>query len=149
MTLIDPALVRLAFYESSEGPRIMIFGSMCTNLQAVQECFHELSEEKCNLELGEQSFVFVAGDIRLRLRSSDDFFEETDGESMLGLRRIENEQCSFIWTRTKEGWDYLAKLIAGMISAKHSGHQYLTNFPDDDAIVVVSKGEYGDEVIQR
>jgi hypothetical protein len=42
----------------------------------------------------------------------------------------------------------LAELLDGMIQSKKPGHQYLTRFPDEDAIVVVSKGEYSDEMLK-
>ena len=42
----------------------------------------------------------------------------------------------------------LAELIDGLIKCPTAGHQYLTRYPDEDAIAVVSKGEYGDEMLE-
>ena len=46
-----------------------------------------------------------------------------------------------------EGWDYLAALLESLVKSPTPGHQYLTSYPNEDAIVVVSKGEYGDELL--
>jgi hypothetical protein len=48
------------------------------------------------------------------------------------------------------GWrvDYLVELMDGLIQSKTAGHQYLTDYPKDDAIIVVSKGEYSDALLQ-
>jgi hypothetical protein len=53
----------------------------------------------------------------------------------------------FEWQRTAEGWDYLAELIDGLVKSPTPGHQYLSAYPSEEAIVVVSKGEYGEEVL--
>ena len=42
-----------------------------------------------------------------------------------------------------------AELVDELARSPGPGHQYLTTHPGDDAIVVVSKGEYGDDVLGR
>ncbi|RCS44651.1 hypothetical protein DTL42_17160 [Bremerella cremea] len=147
--MIDPQKVRLAYYESGDGPRIMLFGPSQVELQALQDCFSRLSKDENSIDLHEQPFVHIAGDIQLRLQSVGSAFGKKNPCTLPGLRRNPEHSNSFIWTRTGEGWDYLAELIDSSVRAVTPGHQYLTSYPSEDAIVVVSKGEYGDEVLDR
>lgn len=67
-----------------------------------------------------------------------------------GLRRIGGSQSlEFEWMRTAEGWDYLAELIDSLVQSSTPCHQYLTAYPREDAIFVISKGEYGDELLRQ
>ncbi len=59
-----------------------------------------------------------------------------------------NPPC-FVWNRTREEWDYLAEVIDTIIDREPSGHHHLTNDSSHAAIVVVSKGEYPDELLER
>ena len=43
---------------------------------------------------------------------------------------------------------YSADLIDGLVASESAGHQYLDRFPYEDAIVVVSKAEYDDDVLE-
>lgn len=54
-----------------------------------------------------------------------------------------------MWTHAAEGWDYLDALVDGLVKDTVPGHQYLTRYPDEDAIVVFSKGEYSDDVLRN
>ena len=144
--MIDANKVRLAFYASADGPRIMMFGPMQTELESLRKSFCELSKGESELHLDSLPFIHSVG-VRLRLRSLGEPFTVKDGDARQGLRRQRSEKESFVWSRTNEGWEYLAELLDGLIQSQNSGHQYLTRFPDEDAIVVVSKGEYGDEVL--
>lgn len=144
--MIDSNMVRLAHYASADGPRVMMFGPMQTDLKALRECFLELSKGENEIVLDSLPFVYSDG-VRLRLRSLGELFKVRENDARQGLRRQSSDDESFVWSRTNEGWEYLAELLDGLIQSQTAGHQYLTRFPDEDAIVVVSKGEYADDVL--
>ena len=140
--------LRLAYYKAPDGPRLVIFGPLDADFSSLQKLFVQLSETpamSCDLE--EQPFVVALGGTRVRLFSTGGMFAQTRG-SVQGLRRAGGEaHPNFGWSRTAEGWDYFAQLVGSLVSATKAGHQYLTSYPSEDAIVVLSKGEYGDEVL--
>jgi hypothetical protein len=71
-----------------------------------------------------------------------------DGSNSEGLRLIRDKPSpSFRWALARDDWYDLVALLDGMIAAKYPCHQYLTSFPSEDALVVVSKGEYDDSVL--
>jgi hypothetical protein len=75
-------------------------------------------------------------------------FQRWEGKPQGVRRRPSDVVPAFEWLRTEEGWDYLAELIDDLVKSTSPGHQYLSAYPREDAIVVVSKGEYGDEVLE-
>jgi hypothetical protein len=137
--------LRLAFYDGSDGPRVMIFGLLDADFVALQELFIELSQTpgmSCNLE--QQPFFAAFGGVSVLISCS--------GPTMFsnqGIRRIQQESPVFKWQRTAEGWDYLAELVGSLVTSTTACHQYLTSYPSEDAIVVVSKGEYGDDIFEK
>ncbi len=141
--------LRLAYYEASDGPRLMLFGPLDVDLRSLQDLFRQLSlMPGQSLELHDRSSVVAFGGVRLALSCSGSMLQ-CSRTTRGGLRRVTGQSGPvFEWARTAEGWDYLAELLDGLIKAKTAGHQYMTSYPSEDAIVVVSKGEYGDEVIR-
>jgi hypothetical protein len=126
----------------------MVFGPPDANFLALQDHFKFLSETPgTSAELHGQSFVESYGNIHVTLINAGGLFPQGK-RGRLGLRRLQSvPSAEFEWRRTSEGWDYLARLIAPLVASESPGHQYLTNYPGEDAIVVVSKGEYGDDVL--
>lgn len=140
--------IRMSFVNASDGPRIMLFGPMDVDLLTLQHCFRELSKGGKEIRLERQAFLHSFGGVELAARCAGSM-AETKGLGKQGrLIKKSKEAAHFEWTRSAEGWDYLAELMDGLIRSKTAGHQYLTNYPKDDAIVVVSKGEYSDELLQ-
>lgn len=144
--MIDPKKIRLTYYDSADGPRVMLFGPMEVDLVALRDCFSQLSKGTSEVALDTEEFIYTSS-VRLRLRSVGGMFEVKSGDAQQGLRRDPADARSFTWTRTNEGWDYLAELLNGLIDSSRAGHQYLTRYPDEDAVVLVSKGEYDDKVL--
>lgn len=141
--------LRLAYYDAPDGPRLMIFGPLDADFRSLRELFARLSRtsgEPC--ELHEQPFVAPFGGTRICLATTGPMFEQKRSTRQ-GIQRVK-DACGpvFVWHRTAEGWDYLAKLIDPLVAGTAPGHQYLTLYPGEDAIVVVSKGEYGDDVVK-
>jgi hypothetical protein len=124
----------------------MMFGPMSVDLKSLENCFKKLSSGAAQIEFHALPFVFTSGGIRLRMCSVGRWSDKKSGLAS-GLCRVDPEPLSFEWTRTCEGWDYLAELLSGLTVSQKPAHQYLTRYPDEDAIVVVSKGEYDDSVM--
>jgi hypothetical protein len=140
--------IKMAYYPGSDGPRIMLFGPNETDFTMLQAIFRELTQKGGPYEFHTLPFIETFGGIQLTARCAGSMFDFTRSTA-LGLRRSGSDlEPRFEWIRTSEGWDYFAELINGLIASPSPGHQYLTAFPSEDAIVVVSKGEYGDEVLK-
>ena len=141
--------LRLALYEAPDGPRVMLFGSLQGEFRKLQECFRNLASNQRPLEIHSLSFIQPFGDIRLIASCSGSMLEPL-AEKAQGLRKVDDVNGhEFNWLRTAEGWEYLADLIDGLVTSSNPGHQYLSNYPTEDAILVVSKGEYGDDVLSK
>jgi hypothetical protein len=139
--------IRMSFLEASDGPRIMLFGPLDVDLGSLQQTFRKLSQECSYLQLEEQQFIVPFGGIRVLAKCSGAMINGKKEGNRQGILRRSTNPVEFEWTRSAEGWDYLAELIDGLIQSKTAGHQYLTRYPDENVIVVVSKGEYSDEVL--
>ncbi len=139
--------LRVAHYEASDGPRIMIFGPLDADFDKLRQLFVELGETPdSTYQLEAQPFVAAFGGIQVRLVCTGPIL--SNAVARQGLRQIASEPGPiFQWTRSSENWDYLAQLVAPIVTSVNPAHQYLTRYPGEDAIVVVSKGEYGDEVV--
>jgi hypothetical protein len=140
--------LRIAFYDASDGPRLMIFGPTEARFLELEQLFGRLrsGETKC-AELHREPFVKVFGGLSVTLECTGGMFTSLGNAQNGILRRRGMEPPSFCWRRTAEGWDYLAKLIEPMSRGGGPCHQYLTSYPSEDVIVVVSKGEYSDDVL--
>lgn len=141
--------VRLAFYDASDGPRLIFFGPLTADFAALQSLFLQLSENPgSSTTVHELPFVEAARGVELMaICNSTDMKGRSQAQ---GIRRQDYvDKPSFTWRRNASGWDYLAHLIDSIVQATDPGHQYLTSYPAEDAIVVVSKGEYGDELLEE
>jgi len=146
--MIEPDKVRLAYYESQESPYLMLFGPLDVNMGALQQCFYRLREGGLEIELHHQPFVH-SENVKITLRSLGSLLIAKESDPLQSIRRIPHSQMLFTWSRSSQGWDHLAELLEGLILSTTACHQYLTQFPGEDAIVVASKGEYGDEALTQ
>jgi len=139
--------IRFIYYEASDGPRLVLFGPLDVDLKSLQALFRQLAATpNINVQLDEQPFVMPRIKIRL---SSYDMTGKRPKIPRCGLWKIQDDAAlSYQWSRTCEEWDDLAELIDGLVKTTQAGHQYMTRYPDEDAIVVVSKGEYIDDVLE-
>lgn len=143
---IEPHKIRIAYYDASDGPRIMLFGPMDSDLNSLKSCFLRLSHGECEIELDSLPFVHSTG-TRINLVSIDDNDNTRRSSNNYGVRRNTFDNKSFSWTLTRAKWDYLSKLLEGVMQSYNACHQYFSRYPGDDATVVVSKGEYKDDVL--
>jgi len=142
--------LRLTFYDASDGPRLVLFGPLNADFESIQRLFMKLSQTPgMTCELADQSFIAAFGGTKVRLSCSGPMFPHKRSGGQ-GIRRVEPATLPiFEWQRSAEAWDYLAELIDPIVKESTPGHQYLTRFPGEDAIVVLSKGEYGDDILQK
>lgn len=140
--------LRLAFYLGSDGPRLMIFGPLDADFGQLQDLFRRMSRSPgASYALHEEPFITAFGGVRVTLVSTGPVATQTP-HLHAGLSAIRTgDTPSFEWHTTAAGWDHLAELVGGLIACTKRCHQYLTRYPLEDAIVVLSKGEYGDDVI--
>jgi len=142
--------LRLTYYDASDGPRIVIFGPVDADFESLQELFVRLSQTPgMTCELASQPFIVTFGGTKVLLSCTGPNFphKRIDGQ---GIHRIEPLIMPvFEWRRSADGWDYLAELVNPFVVEFSPGHQYLTRYPGEDAIVVLSKGEYGEEVLKK
>jgi len=138
--------VRLAHYDASDGPKLMMFGPLHVDLPSLQKLFRYLAAKPgTSIQLGEQPFVVALAKVRL---ICTDLKPVGALNQHAGLRRLHGVQgMAFEWGLNSEGWDDLAVLMDALVKSPNAGHQYLTTYPVEDAIAVVSKGEYADEVL--
>jgi hypothetical protein len=137
--------IRLTYYEASDGPRLMMFGPMTVDLQNLQSLFRRLASKPDQpIMLDEEPFVVPFQGIKVKLLSAE------GAKGRLGLRRTKClSKLEFEWTLSADYWDDLVERLEGLIKPDTPGHQYMDAYAYEDAIVVVSKGEYSDEIIMR
>jgi hypothetical protein len=142
--------LRLTFYDASDGPRIVLFGPADADFQSLQRLFVRLSQTpEMTCELADQPFIAAFGGTKVLLVCSGPMFPHKRSGGQ-GIRRVESVTLPvFEWRRSAEAWDYLAELIDPIVKESTPGHHYLTRYPGEDAIVVLSKGEYGDNILQK
>ena len=148
--MLNSSLVRMAFYDGSDGPRLMLFGPLEVDLISLQTCFHDLAKDGGidSIQLDQLPWIHTAEGVKVRLLSCDLKDEFPKRDPTFCFRKIATSSNSYEWKQTKEGWQFLGDLIQGLLDSKTPCHQYLSSYPSDDAIVVVSKGEYTDNVLE-
>ena len=153
MEILNPVFghrLRLSYYESREGPRLMLFGPIDVDIASLQNCFRSLSKGEGPVKLHEAPFIAAFGGVELRAVCTGTIGARGGAKTVYhqGLERCVPNAPSFEWSRSAEGWDYLAELISPLATLDgRPAHQYLTRYPGEAAIVVVSRGEYPDSVL--
>lgn len=145
---ISTSKVRLAYFEASDRsrdkPRLMMFGSMDVDWQSIQLLFKRLASTPGELlQLDKQPFVIHSG-LEVVLVNIENNIKRR--RYSLGLQRLVGvARLSFEWAYASDDWGNIADLLDPLIASDAPCHQYLTTYPYEDAIVVVSKGEYTDD----
>jgi hypothetical protein len=137
--------IRLSFYRASDGLRVMFFGPLYADFASLQRCFRKIAASTVPVQMDTEDFIVAFSGIKIRALSSGAMLDIS--KIRQGFHSSANSATHFQWACTNERWEYLAELIDGLIESTVPGHLYLTHFPDEDAIVVVSKGEYSDSVL--
>lgn len=140
--------IRMACYPGSDGPRIMLFGPADVDFRPLQDLFRALSKNEGPFEMHNLDFIAAFSGTRIVAACSGSRYKDSFGKPQ-GIWRAGDSENEYVWQKTAEGWDYLAELIEPLVCGSRSGHQYLSSYPSENAIIVLSRGEYGDEVLHR
>lgn len=148
--MLDSSQIRMAFYQGSDGPRVMLFGPRDAAFELFKQCVCQLAE--CGntdaIELHRKPWVYASGGVTLRLTLINSECDSRRQRILPGIRRTCISPPSFEWRQTNQGWGELVELVQELIDADSDCHQYLTSYPTEEAIVVLSKGEYDDSVLE-
>jgi hypothetical protein len=127
----------LDYYDASDGPRIVLFGSLDGPFNALQALFKRLIQSDQPIEFQNEPFIQSSAGVQIvasRCKRS------STSQGVAHCTTDHGEK--FQWSLTSEDWDDVSELMDSLIRSPTSCHQYLSRHTHDDAIVVVSKGEY-------
>lgn len=124
------------FYEGVYGPTIILILMSRAAGAWFQAILRELASGGPPKRLTSDPNVHVAhlGEIEMTTRTSD--------PQVAVKRRDADGKASFVWSATRQGWQYLADLTQPLCTSG-AGHHYLTDDNDDDCLIELSFGEQG------
>jgi len=134
-----PTKFSMSTYLGSDFPRIMLWGSKDVDVKSLREIFLRLSQEFVDIQLESQSIIGSHSDVSIRMCSIS--ASDVGDRRTLGLHHCQGQPAQFQWLCQRERWAELADLLTGL-DGVNAGHHYLTECPPDDALIVISKGEY-------
>ena len=135
-----PLLLVGDFFPGAEGPTILLILMSRAAGAWFQEALREMANGVSLRVLTADPRVFVAHVDCLEM------INRSTGPRVALKRRDADDQVSFVWSATKEGWLYLADLTYPLC-AGGNGHHYLTDDKEDDAVIELSFGEYDAQII--
>ncbi|MFN0207492.1 MAG: hypothetical protein ACKVS6_14395 [Planctomycetota bacterium] len=135
----------MRFQYCSDGARILISGALDTDLAPLQNLFERLGRERNEFSLSNLPFIVAIDQLDIVAKSTSGTNQKSSllSEHTLFLRA--NSPMTFERIQTSERWMDLVELIDPIIKSTAPCHQYLTESINDDAIIVLSKGEYSSE----
>jgi len=117
-------------------------------MNELSDLFQRLSRGEGPFKLHAIPFIKAFGDIRVTAAHRRSQLKDM-GNIFEGIRRIPSAiGDEFQWQQTSEGWEHVVELLDSLADSHEPAHQYLSDCPADEAIFVVSTGEYGDEVLE-
>ena len=138
--------LRMTFYESSEGPCVTLFGPIDVELDALRDCFRRLSDGGGEVQLDELEFIIPFGGVTL-LAECVDATSSHGSPQRRAVSRRSATGLSFVWRQSRDAWTITTELVEGLIDSPTAGHQYLSEYPEGDALILASKGEFSDRVL--
>lgn len=139
--MVDAAEITLEYYDAPDGPRLVLHGTNARAMSLTAALFRSLIADVARVEIDRQPFVQNPAGICL-LAINIDKIINTTGRRAMGLRRDKlGTELSFTWRGDSAFWEDAADLV-DTLTGTCSGHQYLSRDSRDEAILVVSRGEY-------
>jgi hypothetical protein len=127
-------VILVDFYESADGPTILIDTQSLKALRRVMEAFARAAEGIDGIDLARLDWVFRGAAIERLILS----VIQAGDDQRRGLILSQTAAgAHFTWLKTPVGWNDSLYLLDGLVDAKGPGHQYLTDGPPDDAAIVV------------
>jgi len=136
----------MTFYESAEGPCVALFGPIDVEFDALRDCFQKLSYGASELQLDELAFIIPFGGVTL-LAECIDATSSHGSPQRRAVSRNSATGLSFVWRQSRDAWAITTELVEGLIASPVAGHQYLSEYPAGDALILASKGEFSDSVL--
>lgn len=137
---MDPNHLRVVFYEPSDGATLLFFGPLCSNIHSLRNIFKSLATGIYKeYKLDNSSFISVFQGIEIIFKAA-----ELEVNENVGLKMLDDKHFEFILST--EDWDYFYWYIEKMEDSLEPCHQYLSSHGNDDVCVVVSVGEYEDNL---
>jgi hypothetical protein len=135
----------LSYYKSVDGPRIMIFGPLNADFTALAHLFRALPKMPNGIcDLHSQPFLNPVHGIEIVMSCIEPGLVRVPPL----LRQIgPYPPARFRWRRPNRFWINVSHAVHRLAKVSSPSHQYLSSYPPEPAIIVASKGEYGDEVI--
>jgi hypothetical protein len=145
--------IRLAYHKYPEEPRLLIFGPLDADFRSLRDLFMEMAGTPGKtVQLHEQSFAASFHGIKVQLSCAGPMFQPSGKPPGVWVSD-DSKDITIDWVSTDEGWDYSAFLLDNLVEYQRDAHHYLSMYPDPNfgksALVIVSKGEYDDEVVFR
>lgn len=128
-------MIRFGYFPDFSDPTVLFWGQADDLARFAAFLRRVVSSTRGEVHLADET-LFEPAD-----RASLVIVPSSDG---LGVRRVESEppEAAFRWLLSRELAERFSDLIEAVASAPGPAHQYLDSPDGDDAVVVVSKGEY-------
>ena len=139
-----PATVAYCFVPNFKQQPVFLFAAHAQALIRLSELFDELSR-------GPRGFTKILDAEPLFQPKRGTRLTITIGAASTGMRRLESGAAErrFEWRITRELAGHFARLTRELALTEGAGHQYLDSDANEAITVVVSKGEYDENVVQR
>jgi hypothetical protein len=134
--------IKIVFYEGSDGPRLVFAGSETIDFRPLQDVFRSLSANiGMNIDIKSLPFIETTNNIEIRMINIGSIFN-IPSKPYQGIKYTESFLIkNFTWSKSTEGWDYIAEIISPIVIEQRPSHQYLSSSEQDDVTVVISRGE--------
>ncbi len=131
--------LKMVYLEACDGPRIFIYGSADAKFEYLSQLFGFMASAPLNtqVELHKVNFLETIGPIGVTMK-------RTNIQRGLTYSQDKSNLQYFLWEWASKAWAYMEDIVDSVIKCDTPTHRYLSNFPREDAIVIVSKGEYND-----
>jgi len=126
--------IRIGYFEDFKSSDTLLLETDAEGLRTLAEMFRSLARGTLEgVAVHDLPFVEVHHGVQLTA---------TRGASDLGIRRADVGNV-FLWERTANGWEEAAEKV-DVLAQHREGHHYLDT-DEDQVVVQVSRGEYGDD----
>ena|SRR5882762_6568086 len=128
-------VILVDFYESHDGPTILIDTQSLKALKRVMDAFTRAAEGIDGIDLARLDYIFRGPAIESLTLS----VIQAGDHQRTGLTLLSHAAAGahFRWLKTPAGWKDSLYLLDGLVEAKGPSHQDLTDGPPDDAAIVV------------
>jgi len=139
--------IRVVFIETSNGKRVLFYGTLSTDYSKFRDIFLELASGRVSeICLNDIPAFFIQEKLVIKMIAQD----KIDTPTVSVNNDLDNNyDCQIVyWIMSFEYWRYFYDCLEGFASENTPCHQYLA-FDDLAIIPMISKGEYNDEIFRE